>query len=71
MNNTTRINAFNSDNSNITYIKTQHRQIMTAITDRILKFQPIIKKPIVVTNPTFLAVIFLATLIPLLKSVLS
>ena len=31
MNNTTVINMFNSDNSNIAYIKTQHRQIMAII----------------------------------------
>ena len=56
MNNTTIINPFHSNNSNIANIKTQHRQIMTTITDRILKFEPIIKKPIV-ANYKFLTVI--------------
>ena len=36
------INTFNSDNSNIAKIKTQHSQIMTTITNRILKFEPMI-----------------------------
>ena len=39
MNNTTIINLFNIDNSNITNIKAQHRQVMTTIRDRILKFE--------------------------------
>ena len=45
MNNTTVIKTLNSDNnSNIAYIKTQHCQIMTAITYKILKFETMIKK---------------------------
>ena len=56
MNNTTVINTFNCDNSNITYIKTQHCQIMATITYRILKFELMIKKPIV-TNYTFFTAI--------------
>ena len=47
MNNTMVINNLNSDNSNITNIKTQHRQIMAAITNIISKFKHMIKKPIV------------------------
>ena len=39
MNNTTIINPFNIDNSNITNIKAQHRQIMTTTRDKILKFE--------------------------------
>ena len=42
--NTTIINIFNSDNSNITYIKTQHSQIMAIITYIILKFESVVKK---------------------------
>ena len=55
MNNTTIINIFNSDNSNIAYIKTQHGQMMTAIACRILKIESMIKKPIV-TNHAFFPV---------------
>ena len=47
-----KINIFNSDNSNITYIKTQNCQIMATIAYRIFKSEPIIKKPIV-TNDAF------------------
>ena len=56
MNNTTRINIFNSDNSNIAYINTQHRKNMATIANRILKFESMIKKPIV-ANHTFFSVI--------------
>ena len=41
MNNTTIINIFNSDNSNIAYI---NAQIMTIMTYKILKFKSVIKK---------------------------
>ena len=44
MNNTTITNNFNSNNSNIVYIKTQHDQIVTTIPNRIVKFKPMIKK---------------------------
>ena len=44
MNNTTIINSFNSDDSNITKIKMQHRQIVATITYRILKLGAMIKK---------------------------
>ena len=37
---------FNSNYSNIAYIKIQHCQIKAIITYRMLKFEPIIKKPI-------------------------
>ena len=47
MNNTTTNDAFNCDNRNIALIKTQHCQIMTTITNRILIFEPMIKKSIV------------------------
>ena len=46
----------NSDNSNTACIKTQNRQIMTAIANIMLKFQPILKKTIM-TNHTFFAVV--------------
>ena len=52
INNTTIINHFNSDNSYIIKIKTEHCQIMTTITNIILKFKPMTKKPIV-ANHTF------------------
>ena len=74
MNNTTIIN---SDNSNIANIKAQYCQTMATITDRILKFKPIIKKAIV-ANYTFFTRIFskfflhfLAGSIPSLKPFLS
>ena len=54
--NTTIINIFNSDNSNIAYIKTQHCHIMTIITYIILKFESMIKKPIV-TNDSLLSLL--------------
>ena len=38
--NTSIINIFNSDNGNITFIKTQHRQIMTTIFLKKMKFIP-------------------------------
>ena len=44
MKNTKIINTFNSGNSNITNIKMQHCQIMTTNTNKVLKFDPIIKK---------------------------
>ena len=40
MNNTTIIDTFNSDNSNITKIKAQYCQIMETITNGILKLNP-------------------------------
>ena len=54
MNNTAIIKPFDSDNSNIANIKTQ---IMTTITDRILKFEPMIKKPIIANYTLFTAII--------------
>ena len=50
------LNTFISDNSNIAYFKTQHHQIMARITYKILKFETMIKKPLV-TNHAFFAVI--------------
>ena len=41
------MNTFNSDNSNIANIKTQYQEIMTTITNRILKIKPVIKISIV------------------------
>ena len=58
--NTTTINIFNSD-SNIANIKTQHCQTMATNADEILKFDPMIKKPIV-TN--YLLLLLLAKSIP-------
>ena len=44
----------NSDNSNITYINTQYRQIMANIAYRILKFESMIKKPIMANHVSFM-----------------
>ena len=41
-NNVMIINIFNSDNSNIAYIKTQNCQMMANISYRILKFESMI-----------------------------
>ena len=54
MNNKTIINTFNSDNNNV---KTQHRQNITTITKRILKFKSMIRKQIMADN-TFFALYF-------------
>ena len=46
MNKAEKINTFKSDNtfnSDTGNIKTQHQQIMTTITNRFLKFKPMIK----------------------------
>ena len=56
MNNTVIVNTFNSNNSNIPKIKTQYQLIMTTITNRFWKFEPIIKIP-EATNHTFFVVI--------------
>ena len=58
MSDTTVINIFKSDNSNITYIKTQHCQIMVTITYRILKFEPMIKKLILINCIFFTVITF-------------
>ena len=50
MNNTTIINIFNSDNSNIAYIKTAHCRTIAYM---ILKFESMIKRKIM-ANHTFL-----------------
>ena len=60
------INIFNSDNSKIAKIKSQHHQIITTL---IMKLKPMIKIPIV-ANCTFFTVV-LARSIPSLKSILS
>ena len=53
MNNTTTINSFNKENSNITKMKAQYHRIMTTITNGILKFEPTIKIPIGADNTFF------------------
>ena len=40
------------------YIKTQHCQIMAILTNRILKFKPMIKKPVVADNILFTVITF-------------
>ena len=58
MNNTAIINTFISDNSNITSIKTQHQQILAAITNGFVKFEPMIKMSIVIDNTFFTVIHF-------------
>ena len=59
MNNTTIINLFSSNNSNIpNIVANMHQQIMKTITDRILKPKLIIKKPIVAHHTFFIALTF-------------
>ena len=65
MNNTTIINTFNSDNSNITNINTKRLKIKTTITGIILKYKKMISKT-VVTN--LISLLFLAGSSPSLKS---
>ena len=47
MNNATIINTFNNDQCYIANIKTQNRQITTSITNGVLKFESMIKLPVV------------------------
>ena len=58
MGNRTTINIFNSDKSNIAYIKTLHCQIMTTIAYRILEFESMIKKEVVTNHVLFAFVTF-------------
>ena len=58
MNNTAIYNTLNSDNSNIANIKAQHQQIMTTIKNRFLKFEPMIKIPILSENTFFTVITF-------------
>ena len=58
MSDTTIINNFNSDDSNIAYIKTQNLQIMATLAYRILKFEPMIKKLIVTNHAFFTGITF-------------
>ena len=67
VNNATIINTINSNNNNIAKKKTQHHEIMPTVANGILKFEPIIKKPIV-TSYEFL---LLATSFPSLILILS
>ena len=61
------INAFNNGNTNIANLKTQHRQIMTTVTNKILKFQPKTKLLIDLYRTFFTGIIFI---IPSPKSML-
>ena len=56
LNNTTISNTFSSNNNNVAYIKTEHRQIMVTISYRILKFEPMIKEAIVTNQAFFTAI---------------
>ena len=56
---TTMINTLCSDNSNIAnVVDTLPQQIMTTITNRILTFKPMIKKPLVINHTFFTATTF-------------
>ena len=57
-NTTTTISTFHGDNSDITHIKAQYCQIMTMITKGILKFEPVIKIPIVANYAFFTVITF-------------
>ena len=57
-NNTTMINPFNNNNRKIANNKTQHCQIMTTITNRILKLKSMIRKSIVADNTFFTVITF-------------
>ena len=70
MDNTTTINIFNSDKSNIGYDKAQNYQIMATIANRILAFESMITKPIVENHALFIFITFIGS-IPLLISILS
>ena len=65
MNKTAIIKTFNSHDSNITYIRTQHQQIIATITNRFFKFQVMIKTPLVAGN----TVITLTNIISFTKSI--
>ena len=58
LNDATIINIFNSDNSNITRTKAQPYDIMTTITDRILKVKTMIEKLIITNNTSFIIITF-------------
>ena len=58
MNNTATINIFNSDNGNIVYINTENCDIRATIAYRILKFDSLIKNPIVANHALFTAITF-------------
>ena len=58
MHNAKIINTLNSDNSNIAYTKTQHHHIMKNITSKILKFKPVIEKPLVKHHIFFAVITF-------------
>ena len=69
VNNTTIIDTFNSDNSNITKTNARLSQLMTTIANKILKFEPTInlsKK----ANYLFFTVITFSNIIPSLISIL-
>ena len=58
INNATTINTFNSDDSDVANIKTQHRQTPTTITNGILIFESMIKKTILVSYTSFTIITF-------------
>ena len=58
MNNPTIINILNSDNSKIAFIKTQNCLTMATIAYRILKFEYMVKKPIVPNHGLFYFITF-------------
>ena len=58
MNNTTIIKIFNSDNRNFAYTKIQNCYIMATIAYRILKFESMIKIPVVANHLFFTSITF-------------
>ena len=58
INNSTIVNTFKSDNSNISYIQRKHCKSMSTITNRILKIKLMLKKPIL-TDKALLLIITL------------
>ena len=58
INNSTIVNTFKSDNSNISYIQRKHCKSMPIITNRILRIKLMLKKPIL-TDKALLLIITL------------
>ena len=58
MNDIKLTNTFNSDDSNISDIKTQHCQVMATITYRISKLEPMTEKPTIANYTFFTAATF-------------
>ena len=66
MNNAAIIKIINSDNSYITYVKTEYCEFMTTNANKTLKFKSIVKKSKVI-NLTFFTIITFSMIIFLLN----